>query len=83
MVDVVAVVVVVVVVIGIGEVDVMIGPNLLSSCLCRTIFRVFSRRLGRGRKNAFVFSTAKRITIIPKVAVAFLVDLNILAEALA
>ena len=80
MVDVVAVVVVVV---RIWDVDVMIGPNLLSSCLCRTILRVFSRRLGRGRKNAFVFSMAKIITMIPMVALVFLVDMNILAKALA
>ena len=43
-------VVVVVIVVGIGDVvDVLIGPNLFSSCLCKMILRVFFRRLGRGR----------------------------------
>ena len=77
-------VVVVVIVVGIGDVvDVLIGPNLLSSCLCKTTLRVFSRRLGRGRKNPFVFSMPKRLMMyITTTAFDFFMNMDILLKSL-
>ena len=76
--------VVVVVEVGIGDVvDVLIGPNLLSSCLCKTTLRVFSRRLGRGRKNPFVFSMPKRLMMyITTTAFDFFMNMDILLKSL-